>query len=758
MASNVPGSFKKEIDKSLTISSSDTVAAAIVIKSKKGRINSPLVVSNEAEYIKEFGKPLFSGKSKTPEYGYGAYAALKHLSISDKITIVRVPSVSVSGTEIIDSDEYGAGALKYESSTLDKAYYTDGSDIVGVKPFKEADATSYSVPVVPNTLSRIIDLDKAPAIADSKFTIFSSSPSSEGNNIAYSLEFFGGDSDWKYNYDSDTDIDDLVVKIKAGTATEEDITSLIAPQVFKLSFYDKNSSENWETISTKEEAPKPAKIIYASLNDILDDNKESLYIGDKIDLIPSLYFIENEILTNAELLSIVQKGFDDTTLVESSEDFKDSTNNFVMMTDSYGYVNETPNVNSYNYVAIPKDETADSSDLVGTVNSTSVKRLIASNNMEVRYRMDDNGDEGFYIRPIGTSTEGTQKYNLDVSGKIVNDADNSDFLTYADGTEIILPVKELVKESLPDSDQPGEFIFIPLKGGKEATIGLSDITNVQGWSYLANKEMIDANIILVPSYKTSVKQMVSTNVIGVRNDCVMEAQSGSLEDLTADEIITAENYGYNNPSRVMLTAGYTKVKDSYNDKFLFLPNMIFAAYTDVLTAIRANIWDSPAGDPRGVISGIEQLSVFSDGDLSKLFAANINAAKMFSGKGAIIWESLTSQRKKTALRSKNVRFTLDYIENTVEGYTNSLIHNINNTPIERTRVSDKIDAFIGGIKSSGGLYDYKVQVDEENNTPAVIDNEELVFWIFVKPARNVKFIKISYVITSSGASFDEIQL
>jgi len=751
MANNVPGSFKKELDKSLTISATDTVAGAIVIKSPKGRINTPITVSNEAEFIEEFGKPVFSGKSKVPEYGYGMYAALKYLSISDKITIVRVPSVTVSGTDITEADEYAVGGLKYESNALSPVYYTNEE---GVAPYKEDDATSYSSPVVPNTPTRIIDLDNATAIADSKFSIFFSAPGAEGNNIAYSIEFFGGNSDWKYNYDPDSNVDTVISKIKDGTATTDDITSIIATQVFKLSFYSKNSSENWPTNFTNGSI-KPDKVIYASLNNILDANKESLYIGDKIEMMNSLYFIENETLTNQELLDIVKRGFDDTVLIEGQTDFSDAED-FMPIDDSYSYVSSMVD-DEYYYIAKPKTEAADASN-TSSIDSSSVERLIASSNMEVRYKAQSDGSEGFYIRPVGSTTEGTTRYVEDTNGNLANESDANDILLYADGTPIKLPFKELVIESKPDSEQPGEFVFIALKGGNNSETGTSDINNIQGWSYLANRESVDANIILVPSPKTTVKQHVASHVIDVRKDCVMEAQSGSIDNLDADSIIAAESYGYSSPSFVSLTAGFTKVKDSYNDKFVWLPNSIFAAYTDAKTAIEANVWDSPAGNPRGIISGIEQLVTFSEGDLSKLFAANINAAKMFAGVGSVIWESLTALRQHTALRSKSVRFNINNIENTLEEYTNSLVHNINNTETERTRIELKFDKFLSGIKNAGGLYDYKVQCDDENNTPEVIDNEELVIWVFLKPVRNVKFIKLTYVITDSGASFDEIQV
>jgi len=181
------------------------------------------------------------------------------------------------------------------------------------------------------------------------------------------------------------------------------------------------------------------------------------------------------------------------------------------------------------------------------------------------------------------------------------------------------------------------------------------------------------------------------------------------------------------------------------------------AYNDYV----ANPWDAPAGFSRGRMDVIALSNVFTKGERNTLYQAQINPIQMFRGEGIVIWGQKTEQAKSSALSSINVRRLLIVIEKSIAISLRSFVFEPNNE-ITRFRLEAMLKEYLdmlsaqGAFQIEGGDRGYHVLCDETNNTPATIDRGELNVDVFIKPIRSAEYIQLQTIVTSSGASFEEL--
>jgi len=295
--------------------------------------------------------------------------------------------------------------------------------------------------------------------------------------------------------------------------------------------------------------------------------------------------------------------------------------------------------------------------------------------------------------------------------------------------------------------------LIRLSGGNQvAKSGIGTYYSV--WDYFKNKDEYDISIVLVPDYSMNVKQLVCQNVVGYRKDCYMVTQSGTVTDTTVQQIWTAEQGGYTDPSYVFAYAGWDKVYDKYNSKYVYLPKSIQAGA--VIAKTDATIGQSPAGMTRGILPIVGVNKVWSEPEIGQLYDRNINTSRYFRGIGHVLWGQKTCQRKASALDRINVRMLLVYIRKSMARSLMSYVLDVNNTAKTRLRIWSNLDSFLAPIKSQEGLYAYTVQCDEENNTQQVIDANELDVNVFVQPTKTIEYISLKTIVTRTGVTTTEV--
>lgn len=309
---------------------------------------------------------------------------------------------------------------------------------------------------------------------------------------------------------------------------------------------------------------------------------------------------------------------------------------------------------------------------------------------------------------------------------------------------------------------------ISLSGGTNDKSSVSESDKSKAWYLFTERESSSPNILLVPDRPLSTDVGGSNGVINTiktvgniaaeRQDCIAVGQVGATSETLPQDLINKVDkyYSFNNPSYVALYAGYDKVNDSFTGQQLLLPKAIFGAALMARTDEVANTWDAPAGINRGIIgSSSGQIKSYSETDIGAMYDNNINASKFIRGIGHVMWGQKTAQRKNSALDRINVRRLLLFLQNSIEPSLLPFLFEPNDDKT-RDRVFSIVDGFLAGVFSAGGLTAYEVVVNESNNTPQVIDNNQLNVDIYVQPTRTIEFIQLQTVITRTGVSFSEV--
>jgi len=276
------------------------------------------------------------------------------------------------------------------------------------------------------------------------------------------------------------------------------------------------------------------------------------------------------------------------------------------------------------------------------------------------------------------------------------------------------------------------------------------------WAYFNDREELPVQILIGTSYNTTTKQAMG-ELAAKRLDCIGTVQAGELSDLTYQQILESERYGYVAPSYIAIYGGYSKIYDKQNDKFVFLPNSIYGASLYPRVDNISDPWFAPAGIDRATLAVFDQRKVYSTDHIGKLYDKNINMIKLIRGAGFVMWGQKTAQLKKSALDRIQVRRTLLFIENNVEIALLPFVFE-NNTVQTRLRVWSLVDEFLAGIFAAGGLTAYEVVCDETNNPSSVIDSNSMNVDIYVQPVRAAEFIQFTTVVTRTGISFSDIRL
>ena len=162
-------------------------------------------------------------------------------------------------------------------------------------------------------------------------------------------------------------------------------------------------------------------------------------------------------------------------------------------------------------------------------------------------------------------------------------------------------------------------------------------------------------------------------------------------------------------------------------------------------------WIAPAGINRGVMSNVTRVErVLTQGNRDSLYESNINPISTVTGTGIVVFGQKTLQKKANALDRVNVRRLLIELNNYIGQIANGLVFE-QNTVNTRNRFLAQVNPYLATIQQQQGLYEYKVVMDETNNTPTVIDNNQLVGQIYLKPTRTAEFIILEFNVLPTGA-------
>jgi hypothetical protein len=209
-------------------------------------------------------------------------------------------------------------------------------------------------------------------------------------------------------------------------------------------------------------------------------------------------------------------------------------------------------------------------------------------------------------------------------------------------------------------------------------------------------------------------------------------------------------------SYAVLDSGYKYMYDRFNDKYRYIATNGDIAGLCVSTSSAIADWISPAGMARGGLRNVIKLAYNPNkADRDELYQNRINPVVTFPGSGPVLFGDKTALASPSAFDRINVRRLFLNIEKRVEGLAKSVLFEIND---ETTRSSflANINGYLNEISAQQGITDFLVVCDGTNNTADVVDRNEFVAELFIKPARSINYVTVTFTATRTGVSFSEV--
>jgi len=298
---------------------------------------------------------------------------------------------------------------------------------------------------------------------------------------------------------------------------------------------------------------------------------------------------------------------------------------------------------------------------------------------------------------------------------------------------------------------------------------------ITAYGLLDNKDEVECDFLLMgPGCATEAESQAKANYIisiaEARKDC-MACIGAHRENLVAaattpgGALLTTETQTTNllryfgpltSSSYATFDSGYKYTFDRFNNRFVYIPTNADVGGMMARTALLAYPWFSPAGQQRGVLNNAVKLAYNpSKAQRDRLYPKRINSFITTPGAGTFLFGDKTALGYQSAFDRINVRRLFLTIEQALERAAQAQLFELNDD-LTRANFRNIVDPYLRDVQAKRGLIDYLVICDETNNTPDIIDNNEFRADIFLKPAKSINFITLTFVATRTGVSFSEV--
>jgi len=297
-------------------------------------------------------------------------------------------------------------------------------------------------------------------------------------------------------------------------------------------------------------------------------------------------------------------------------------------------------------------------------------------------------------------------------------------------------------------------------GADSGSLGTSEIAT--GYDLFEDAETIDISLLIMPSVSSSNATTVANDLISIaegRKDCVAfvsPATTTTTNSTTpkADVITWADTL--TSSSYAVIDSTALKVYDKYNDQYINIPASSSMAGLCANTDSVADAWFSPAGYSRGQLLGVTKIAFNpKKAERDELYLSRVNPIVTFPGEGTILFGDKTAQAKPSAFDRINVRRLFIVLEKAISTAAKYQLFEFNDE-FTRAMFRNMVEPFLREVKGRRGITDFQVVCDTTNNTGQVIDANEFVADIYIKPARSINFISLNFIATRTGVEFSEI--
>ena len=690
-----PGVHVREIDLTTIVPSVPTTIGAIAGAFQKGPVNSVVTIGNEDDMVKIFGKPQ-NNSNQFETF----FTASNFLQYSDQLKIVRcesgVTNAVASGTAFIirDDDHYEDSFKDGQGSVGEWAARTAGihGNSLGVSIC--ANSTAFEELAVTTTSAEEAIGQTVISVTDG--TVFT----------IHDIVNFGEALGFEYQVTA-ADASTITIKLK-DDPNGSGLQSTIATAT--------NIRRRWRFYDLFDAAPGTSD--FATQNTRGTQDELHIVVYDQLGEISGFAITSNGNRTNAVL-----------------ETFANLSKNSV---------GKSPQGDSTYYV----DKIFRTSNFVYSMdhNTAGTNWGTDFTGEESQIVMEDGGTDGaganagenVVLDATGTSNENENgKIQLEAGGNSYAALDTPTTTNLKNGTDdyaVTAGELQIGYDNFDDVESIDVNLILGGKGG-----GAGDSASTQD------------------THVTMITAMVET-----RKDCVgfvspfRSATVGVSSSITATENVVEAFDLCPSSSYMVFDSSYKQMYDKYNDVFRFVPMNGDTAGLCAFTDNVADPWFSPGGFNRGNVRGAIKLSYNpKKSERDQLYGARVNPIVDFPGQGVVLFGDKTALAKPSAFDRINVRRLFLVLEKAISTAAKFSLFEFNDE-FTRAQFRNLIEPFLRDVQGRRGIFDFKVVADDTNNTGEVIDRNEFIGDIYIKPARSINFITLNFVAVRTGVEFSEV--
>ena len=690
-----PGVHVREIDLTTIVPAVSTSIGAIAGAFEKGPVNSIVTVGSEEDLVKVFGKPQNSSNQFET-----FFTAANFLQYTDQLKVVRcesgVTNAIASGTSILirDDDHYEDSFKDGQASVGEWAARTAGihGNSLGVSIC--ANATAYEETAVTTTSAEEALGQTVISVTDG--TVFT----------IHDIVNFGETLGFEYQVTA-ADASTITIKLKDdpnGVGLQSTVAS------------GTNIRRRWRFYDLFDAAP--------GTSDYATQNQRGTL--DEIHVV--VYDQQGDI----NGFAVESNGNRTSAVLETFANLSKNPNCKSPQGDSVYYADKIFRTSSFVYWM---DHNSAGTNW-GTDFTGETSQIV----------MEDGGTDGaganagdnIVLDATGTSNEDENgKIELEIGGTSYDALDTpttSNLKNGADDYAVTAGELEIAYDNFEDTESVDVNLILGGKGG-----GAGDSASTQD------------------THVTMLHALVET-----RRDCVAfasphrSATVGVSSSITAtDNIVDAFDLCPSS-SYMVFDSGYKQMYDKYNDVFRFVPMNGDTAGLCAFTDQVADAWFSPGGFNRGNVRGAIKLSYNpKKSERDQLYRARINPIVDFPGQGVVLFGDKTALAKPSAFDRINVRRLFLVLEKAISTAAKFSLFEFNDE-FTRAQFRNLIEPFLRDVQGRRGIFDFRVVCDDTNNTGEVIDRNEFIGDIYIKPARSINFITLNFIAVRTGVEFSEV--
>ena len=708
-----PGIVVKEVDlTSGRVQPSSNKIGAIAAPFAKGPVESPIIIQNENQLLTNFGQPY-----STDKHYENWMVASSYLAYGGSLRVVRA------------DDEYMKNAFVGSASS------------VKIKSLDHYEELGYDQ----NTLTGVVVSAKNPgswangitiAIIDSRADQILSGINTNGISVGYGVT------------------QSLVGKIDPGAGTTsalngylKGIVTGIGVSNIEVKILSQVSAANTETKIDYQQSGIYSFNLSGNLG--LHTNGQSVSYGSTSYTARSDWFDTQTI----QLTPTSSVNWNNVSSRPGTSAYAEARNSrfdeiHLVIVDSLGTISGNSGTILEKHLNLSK-----ASDATFSVGNTSYWRKYLAVNSDYIFGLNS---------PVGIVTTGySSGFTLQADFGWDQEADGTIF--GANGASNLI---------LSNGKNYGGISTITTAGALTASI--ADIS--EGYSLFENTENIKVDFLIMGSaaYGLSSAQSLAQKLISVaelRKDAIAfisPYRGAFLSDTAVQTEVTVKNPGIvtnniieffapiNSSSYAIFDSGYKYVYDRFSKTFRYIPLNGDIAGLCARNDVNNFPWYSPAGTSRGAILNAVKLAYNpSKSQRDTLYSNRINSIIFSPGAGIILFGDKTGLARASAFDRINVRRLFIYLEDAISRAAKDVLFEFNDE-ITRTNFVNTIEPFLRDVQAKRGITDYVVIADESNNTAAVIDSNEFRADIYIKPARSINFIGLTFIATKSGVDFEEV--